>query len=117
MPYRGRLRNRLRKSKNNHRFEDEQAELYTVHSNLLKAPLLFIWQILHLIINLKLLIHSNNAYLVPVINTTYLMLHLECGLPSVPDQGWVPKERKLLPGFNVFAEPIGLSEIINTSAQ
>lgn len=45
------------------------------------------------------------------------MLHLVCGLPSVPDQGWVPKERKLLPGFSVFAEPIGLSEIINTSAQ
>lgn len=78
------------------------------------------WHSLHLIINIKLLINSNHVYTVPAINTTYLMLHPLCGLPSVPDQGWeawVPKERKLLPGFSVFAEKIGLRKVINTSAQ
>lgn len=111
---------KLRKTKNNQQFEDEQGELHTAHFNLLKVPVLFMWHSLHLIINLKVLIHSDHVHLISGINTVYLMLHLESGLPSVPDQGWeawVPKERKLLPGFSVFAEPIGLREIINTSAQ
>lgn len=70
------------------------------------------------LIHLKVLIHSDHTHLIQVL--TNLMLHLERGLPSVPNQGWevwAPKERKLLPGFSVFAEPIGLREIINTSAQ
>lgn len=107
---------RDKKEQNNQESEDEQAELHTAHFSLLRVPVLFLWHSLHVIINLKLLIHSCASYF----RYKHNLSHVASGLPSVPDQGWeawLPNGRKLLPGFSVFAEPIGLREIINTSAQ
>lgn len=100
----------LRKITNYHEFEDGQAELCTPHFSLLKAPMLRMWHSLHLINDFKLLFHSEHALPISGISTTCFILHLKRRLPCMLDQGLeacVPKERKLLPGFSGFAEPIG----------